>query len=151
MTEKTAVIFIGIQGSGKSYLYEKMFASDHVHINLDELHTRNKEMLLLTDCIASGADFVVDNTNPTRAERARYIALAKDAGYRVVGYFIQSILRDCIARNERRTGKAYVSAKAIAATSNRLEMPRYSEGFDELYFVAYDKDEIVITPWRENI
>ncbi len=147
--EKTAVIFIGIQGSGKTYLYRHLFAEDHVHINLDELRTRNREKLLLEECIAAGRSFVVDNTNPTRADRQRYIPLAKSAGYRVVGCFLQSRLQDCIARNEQRTGKAHIPPNAIAATSNRLEMPDLEEGFDELYFVSYENGEINISEWRK--
>ena len=31
-----------------------------------------------------------------------------------------------------------VPNKAIACTSNKLELPEYEEGFDELYFVSID-------------
>ncbi len=61
-----AIIFIGIQASGKSSYYRRHFADRYVHINLDTLHTRNKERLLLEDCIRQKKNFVVDNTNPAR-------------------------------------------------------------------------------------
>ena len=147
---KQAVIFMGLQGSGKSYYYDLHFAGKFEHINLDELHTRNREMLLLQSCIEKGADFVVDNTNPAKADRARYISIAKDAGYRVIGYFFQSRLQDCIRRNDRRTGKAKLPAKAIAATSNKFEMPSREEGFDELYFVEHREDGAMLKKdWRD--
>ena len=63
---------------------------------------------------------------------------------------MQSRLHDCIARNDRREGKDRIPAKAIAMTSNRLEMPSRSEGFDELYFVANDGETMMISEWREN-
>ncbi len=132
-----AAIFIGIQGSGKSAYYHAAFADRYAHINLDMLHTRSKENRFFLDCIAQRKCFVVDNTNPTRADRARYIPAAKAAGYRIVGYFFESKLQDCIARNEQRTGKARIPAMAIAATSNKMEMPSWDEGFDELYFVKF--------------
>lgn len=44
---KEAVLLIGLQASGKSTFYRQMLSRDHVHINLDTLHTRNKERLLL--------------------------------------------------------------------------------------------------------
>lgn len=148
---KQAVIFMGIQGSGKTYYYNWHFSGKFKHINLDELHTRNKERLMLQSCIEEGADFVVDNTNPTRADRARYIEVAKAAGYRVIGYFFESKLQDCIRRNDLRTGKEKISAKAIAATSNKLEIPSKDEGFDELYFVERGGFSTVMLKrdWRE--
>ena len=74
---KKAIIFTGIQASGKSTFYHRRWAKEYVHINLDTLHTRNKENLLLEDCLRKGYSFVVDNTNPTAADREKYILRAK--------------------------------------------------------------------------
>ena len=63
---------------------------------------------------------------------------------------MQSRLQDCIARNDRREGKEKIPAKAIAMTSNKLELPSRDEGFDELYFVANDGEAMTISEWREN-
>lgn len=68
----------------------------------------------------------------------------------MVGYFMQSKLQECIARNEQREGKAKVPAKAIAATSNRLEMPSYQEGFDALYFVKLTEAGVFVEKWKEG-
>ena len=146
---KTVYIMMGIQGSGKSEFCRR-FLADVERVNLDTLKTRNREKRMIADCHARLVDYVVDNTNPTRADRARYIPAAKEAGYRVIGYFMQSRLQDCIARNNLRGGKEVIPAKAIAMTSNRLEMPSRSEGFDELYFVANDGETMMISEWREN-
>lgn len=146
---KTAYIMIGIQGSGKSTFCSK-FLPDVVRINLDTLHTRNKEALLIADCHEKGCDYVVDNTNPTRKDREKYIQAAKDAGYRVIGYFMQSRLQECIQRNNLREGKEKIPSKAIAMTSNKLEMPSYTEGFDELYFVQNDGRTMTISEWRDQ-
>ena len=83
MHQKTAIIFTGIQASGKSTFYHERF-KDYAHINLDTLHTRNKENILLQECVESGRSFVVDNTNPTRADREKYIRAAKDNGFNPV-------------------------------------------------------------------
>ena len=146
---KTAYIMMGIQGSGKSEFCRR-FLAEVCRINLDTLKTRNNEERQLENCIARGIDFVIDNTNPTREDRARYIPVAKKHGFHVVGYFMQSRLQECIARNNLREGKERIPAKAIAMTSNRLEMPSFDEGFDELYFVANDGSEMIISEWREN-
>lgn len=146
---KTAYIMIGIQGSGKS-TFCAQFLPAVTRINLDTLHTRNKEALFIADCQAKGVDYVVDNTNPTREDRARYIPSAKNAGYHVVGYFMQSRLQECIQRNKLREGKEKIPAKAIAMTSNKLEMPSSVEGFDELYFVKNDGKTMSVCEWRED-
>ena len=146
---KKAIIMIGIQGSGKSEFCRR-FLSDVERVNLDTLKTRNNEKRKIADCQARGVDYVIDNTNPTKDDRARYIPEAKTAGYLVVGYFMQSRLQDCIARNNLREGKEVIPAKAIAMTSNRLEMPDRAEGFDELYFVENDGKLMTVSKWREN-
>ena len=146
---KKAYIMIGIQGSGKSEFCRRYLA-DVERINLDTQKTRNNENRMIAACHARGVDYVVDNTNPTKADRARYIPAAKAEGYAIIGYFMQSRLHDCIARNNRREGKELIPAKAIAMTSNKLEMPSKAEGFDELYFVANNGSEMTISEWRED-
>ena len=145
----TMYIMIGIQGSGKSEFCRRFLPEIH-RINLDTLKTRNNEMRAITECYEKNQDFVVDNTNPTREDRKRYIGQAKVQGYRVVGYFMQSRLKECIARNNLRESKERIPAKAIAMTSNRLELPSRTEGFDELYFVENDGKSMTISEWREN-
>ena len=146
---KRIVIMIGLQGSGKSEFCRR-YLKDWERVNLDTLKTRHREKLAILQCHEAGRDYVVDNTNPTREYRARYIAAAKDAGYRVIGYYLQSVLRECIARNDRREGRERVPAKAIAMTSNRLELPRYDEGFDELYYVANDGETMTVVKWEDE-
>lgn len=147
--KKTVYIMMGIQGSGKSS-FCSIFLSDVKRVNLDTLHTRNKEMLMIDECHSKGYDYVVDNTNPTRKDRARYISSAKESGYRVIGYFMESKLQECIRRNNQREGKERIPSKAIAMTSNKLEMPSVEEGFDELYFVKNDGNNMKIYEWRED-
>ena len=105
--DKIAVIFIGIQASGKTTFYQNNF-QEYVHINLDEMHTRNKENLLLNECIVNDISFVVDNTNPTKADREKYISVAKEHGYKIKGYYFRSSIRESIDRNSFREGKAKV-------------------------------------------
>ena len=145
----TMAIMIGIQASGKS-TFCKRYLGNYIRVSLDALHTRNKEKIAIEDAIAVGADIVIDNTNPMIIDREKYISRGKPAGYRIVGYFMQSKLQDCIERNETRTGKEKIPRKAIACTSNKLELPSYKESFDELYFVSISGGEIKISEWRDE-
>jgi len=68
-----AVVFCGIQASGKTTYYARHFLHTHVRISLDLLRTRHRETLFLEACLETQMRFVADNTNPTREERARYV------------------------------------------------------------------------------
>jgi predicted kinase len=130
-----AVIFIGLQATGKSSFYLARFFRSHIRINLDMLKTRRREELLLGACLAMQQSFVVDNTNPTVEERARYIPSARAARFQIVGYYFESSLADAIRRNSTRAPEAQVPAKAIGATRKKLQLPAPGEGFDALYTV----------------
>ena len=149
-TKRTMILMMGLQGSGKSTFCREILGNTYVYVNLDTLKTRHREKLLIQECMEQGKSFIVDNTNPTKEDRLRYIPIAKAAGYRVIGYFMESKLKDCIARNEQRHGAARIPSMAIAATSNRLQMPSYDEGFDELYFVKNDGQTMTVEKWRKS-
>jgi predicted kinase len=89
---KTMVIMMGIQGSGKSTFYHSQLADEFVHINLDSLKTSYQERMAIDQCIQNGQNYAVDNTNPTKEDRQRYITDAKDAGYRIVGWMAKALL-----------------------------------------------------------
>lgn len=146
-----AVILIGIPASGKSTYYAtKLAPQGFVHINLDTLKTRHREETLVAECIRGRKEFAVDNTNTLRSERARYISAARAAGYELVGVYFQSRVADCVERNARRSGEARIPRAAVAAMSNRLELPSPNEGFDRLYYAAMGDGGFVLSPWREE-
>jgi len=146
-----AIVLIGIQGSGKSTFYSQRFASTHARISLDELKTRRREQEVLEAYLRLGRPFVIDNTNVRAADRARYIAAAKAAGFRVTGYFLDASLRDALRRNKLRAGKEAIPVPGVVGTLKRLERPSFQEGFDELYSVSRDDDDqFVVTPFAEG-
>jgi predicted kinase len=146
-----AIVFIGLQASGKSSFYRARFFASHVRINLDMLNTRHREQRLLDFCITTQQPFVVDNTNPTRAERERYIPLAKIAKFRVIGYYFQSNIEECKSRNERRNSVEQVPLTGLLGTYAKLELPTRDEGFDELYYVRLNDTDFVVEEWNDEI
>jgi len=136
-----AIVFIGIQGSGKSTFFQQRFFQTHVRISMDLLKTRYREQLFLQACILSQQRFVVDNTNVTAAERARYIQPAAEAGFKVVGYFFDSAVREAIGRNKQRTGRAVIPVQGILGTYKKLQPPQREDGFDLLYRVRISPDD----------
>ena len=134
-----AVIFTGLQGSGKSSFYKERFFDTHLRINLDMLKTRHREKLLLQASLAMKQPFVVDNTNLTAQDRTRYILPARAAGFRVLGYYFDASLKACLRRNELRPGKARIPPKGVISAYRRLELPEFPEGFDRLFLVQLDE------------
>ena len=144
-----AVLFIGIQASGKSTFFKQRFFDTHVRINLDMLRTRHRETLLFDACLAAQQSFVVDNTNLTTEDRAHYIGPARSAGFRIVGYYFQSQIRLSLERNSQREGRARIPDKGVVAAHSRLQLPRLDEGFDLLYYVRADNRQFVVSEWEE--
>lgn len=140
-----AVIFVGIQGAGKSTFCREYFFDSHIRINLDMLRTRYREKLLLEACLEAKQKFVVDNTNLTREEREKYIAQAKSCGFKITGYYFQTNLEKALERNNRREGKAKIPEKGLFAALKRLQIPIFEEGFDELFRVRIsDENRFVV-------
>ncbi|MDP4093972.1 MAG: AAA family ATPase [Bacillota bacterium] len=129
------IIFTGIQASGKSTFYKQNFFRTHVRISLDMLKTRIKEDTLLAACIKAKQSFVVDNTNPTAADRKKYIDMAKDAKCKVIGYYFLTHIESALQRNSKREGKDNIPMAALRKTYFKLLPPSLEEGFDELYIV----------------
>jgi predicted kinase len=124
----------------------------HVRINLDMLKTRHREELLLAACIAAKQPFVVDNTNPTREDRARYLERARAAGFRVVGYYFESKIDDALRRNAWRAPAERIPDNGVRGTHSRLELPDRKEGFDALYYVRIATDgTFFVEEWRDEV
>lgn len=147
-----AVIFIGIQATGKSTFYKDKFFKTHIRINLDMLKTRNREDIFLDACIKAKQPFVVDNTNPSIEDRKKYIDIAKSEKFKIIGYYFQSSIVEAIKKNERREGKEYIPLAGIKSTHAKLQLPSLDEGFDELYYVKINEEnKFVVEEWKNEI
>lgn len=134
------LIFIGLQGSGKSTYYRRHFAATHVHVSKDLMKSaRNRDVQqekMIDEALGGGKPVVVDNTNPTPIIRAPLIALGRKRGARVIAYFFEVPVKLAVARNRQREGKARVPDVAIFVTAKKLAPPKFEEGFDEIHVVA---------------
>ena len=144
------VIFVGLQASGKSSFYLQEFYRTHIRLNLDMLKTRHREKILFNACLESKQPVVIDNTNPTRSCRKRYIGGFKDHRFEVVGYYFATSLTDCLERNAQRQGKEHIAEVGIRATYNKLQPPSYAEGFDQLYRVSLKEGKFSVELWDDG-
>jgi predicted kinase len=138
-------ILVGLQGSGKSTFVQRSMLETHALVSKDLLrNNRNpsrRQLQLVAAALDAGRSVVLDNTNASRAQRAEVIALARSRGARVVGYWFDTDLEGCRARNARREGRARVPDVALHVTARILERPTPAEGFDALYRVRLVEPE----------
>ncbi len=151
------IIFIGLQGAGKSTFYQTYFATTHEYISKDALHrskTMNKatkQNLLVEEALRVGQSVVIDNTNSTKEDREPLIRLGHQYNASVIGYYFDDPISDCLARNRERSGKARVPDKVIYITSKRMVIPSFDEGFDALFQVhTKDAGLFEVVAWRKT-
>jgi predicted kinase len=152
------IIFIGLQGSGKTTFYQTRFAATHELISKDNMRNHKKparrQAELVEEALQAHRSIVIDNTNPTLADRQSLIEQGKRYEARIAGYYFDSEVSQSIARNRQREGEAQVPVVAIYTTAKKLIVPSYAEGFDALYEVRIaedstaEKPEWVIREWR---
>ena len=144
MVQAECVIFVGLPGSGKTTLYRERFSGTHVHISKDRSPNASRREArqheVIDQSLAAGRSVVIDNTNPTTAERAAIIAIARTHRAKVIGYFFDVPTRAAVARNAERSGREKVPNVAIFTVAKRLERPTGEEGFDALFVVRIAPD-----------
>ncbi|HEY2829007.1 MAG TPA: ATP-binding protein [Thermoanaerobaculia bacterium] len=137
--ELELIIFVGLQGSGKTTWYHEHFAATHVHVSKDLMpNARNREtrqQQQIEEALSAGRSVVVDNTNPSIESRAPLVAAGHRLGARVVAVYFEAHVPTSLIRNRAREGKARVPDVAIFRTKKQLAPPSLDEGFDEVRIV----------------
>lgn len=141
------VLLMGLHAAGKSTFLTHRFPAPKSVITLDPYKpaakgakvTAKDVLKELEAALAKHGEVILDGVNPTRQERAAYIQAAKQAGYRVAGYYLSSDLKDCISRNAARKPAERVPELFLKSTIKKFERPDWDEGYAELYFVFIDR------------
>jgi len=138
------IIFVGLQGAGKSTFFRTHFASTHDIVSKDLIRNNGRparrQYLLIEEALQAGHSVVVDNTNPTAADRANLIQLGRLYKVEIIGYYFETSVSQALARNRQRSDKDKVPDIAIFATIKKLARPTYKEGFDKLFYVQINDD-----------
>lgn len=146
-----AVIFVGLQASGKSTYYKDNFFNTHLRISNDLLKTKNRERLLLNFCKETSMSFVIDNTNYSKAVRRGYVEFCKTIGCTIKCYYFKTDLQKSLLWNGRRTGIAKIPEVGILSTHKKLEIPDIHEGFDVLYYVDFVDGAFIAREWLNEV
>jgi len=143
-------ILVGLPASGKTSFFEARLAATHVHVSKDRMgHARDKgarQLEQVAQALGAGRSVAVDNTNPRAADRAPLIALGRAAGARVVAYALDTPVKQALARNRGREGRARVPDVAVFVASKRLEAPTRAEGFDAVFHVRAEDGGFEVVP-----
>jgi len=130
---------VGLQGSGKSTWVAEHLAATHVVVSKDHWpnarHREARQRRVVAALLAEGASVVMDNTNPSPAERAPLVELAGAAGVLVRAVFLDVPVELCRERNDLRTGRARVPLVGLHGTAARLVPPGTEEGFADVLVV----------------
>ncbi|NHQ85040.1 ATP-binding protein [Iodobacter sp. HSC-16F04] len=146
-----AIIFVGIQASGKSTFYKNNFFNSHIRISNDLLKTKNREKLLLDLCKETKMPFVLDNTNVSKDIRSRYIQLIKAMNFTIKCYYFKPDISRSLEWNENRSGKENIPKAGILGTYKRLECPESAEGFDKIFYVDFTQGKFLCKEWCDEI
>ena len=82
-SKKHLVIMVGSPASGKSYYSQKLENTGFLRINKDTMKTDKMIFKVFNEGIKDGRNIVIDNTNPTKEVREKFITAAKKASYYV--------------------------------------------------------------------
>lgn len=128
------IILVGYPASGKTY-FTKKYLYDYKHINQDELKTLSKCLTLTEKEIQNKKSIVIDNTNPSKDTRKKYLDLCKkyniksrciyfDIDINIIKHL--NIYRELIGEKKRIPEIAYKIYK------KKFEFPTKEEGYEEI-------------------
>jgi len=132
------VILCGLQASGKSTFQPERFP-EHMVVSKDLMRNNRRpekrQRQLVAEALVGGRPVVVDNTNPSAADRSPLIAIGRAYGARTAAYYFDTDFETCVQRNSGRSGRDHVPYVGLADVARRLEPPTADEDFDEIWLV----------------
>ena len=154
------IIMCGIPGSGKStwlhehashfYAASSIVSRDQIRFSMlkdgedyfaHEKEVWNQFIEEIKISLAINEETYVDATHINERSRAKlFRALGSSMyGVELTALYFKIPLEVALARNENRSGLAYVPASAIISMNSNLTEPTFAEGFSKIYIVENDK------------
>ena len=130
----TLVLLVGYPASGKS-TFCRAILPHYERVSRDVLGTMPKCLKQARALLEADTGVVIDNLNASRADRAPFIALARELGASVVVIHFRVRMSMAQAWNEVRGEGKRVPAVVYYTCRKRFELPEPSEGIDEIYSV----------------
>jgi bifunctional polynucleotide phosphatase/kinase len=131
---KDLIIMVGYPGSGKSMFSDK-YLKNYEIVSQDELKTLPKCLKLCKEYMEKNYKIVIDNTNPSRETREKYIVLAKKYGYKVRCLLMTTTIQHAKHNNIYRyiyQNKLKVPTLVYNIYKNKFQEPELEEGYYEI-------------------
>jgi len=140
------VVMVGMPASGKSSFSKKYLVSQgYEWVNRDTLKTPEKCLKVAGTALENGKCVVIDNTNPDKASRAKYISLARkhNVPCRCFVMTTPRVLAEHLNayRVTLSGGKTHlIPGVAYNVFEGKFEEPKTNEGFEEIMKINFTAD-----------
>lgn len=131
------VLLVGFPACGKSFFSQTyLVPKGYVHVNRDTLGTWKKCVDMCAKSLRQGQSVVIDNTNPDKESRQRYINCAKTAKVPCRCFYFTATITQA-RHNERyreMIDKSHqpINDMIMNTFKSKLKVPESSEGFTEI-------------------
>ncbi|RZB94430.1 PNK3P, AAA 33, and/or Zeta toxin domain containing protein [Asbolus verrucosus] len=140
--QQEVILMVGGPASGKSfYCKNQLIPKGYVHVSRDKLGTWQKCAKSLEECIQRNQSVVIDNTNPDKESRQRFIDVAKRHGVSCRCFVMATTHKHAKHNNRFRelTDKSHLTVGELVLNSYKkgFQEPELSEGFSEIVKVPF--------------
>jgi bifunctional polynucleotide phosphatase/kinase len=132
--KKELILMIGFPASGKSTIVDILHKFHGFTVASNDIHKRFF-VNMLDKYINSGDDIVIDNTNLSRESREKIIIPARNRGYNIRAFVMDTTYDQCIHNNFYRsytTKRELIPLSAYRFMKNKFEYPNKSEDIDSV-------------------
>uniref|UniRef100_A0A8C5DQ09 PNK FHA domain-containing protein n=1 Tax=Gouania willdenowi TaxID=441366 RepID=A0A8C5DQ09_GOUWI len=158
-TKTEVIVAVGFPASGKStFFHDHVIPKGYVYVNRDSLGSWQKCVAACERALKEGRSVAVDNTNPDKESRKRYVDVAKAAAVSCRCFHFTATLEQAKHNNRFRemtpsdSKHAKVNDMVFHSYKKHFETPDLSEGFSEIlqvHFVPSFKDSQSETMYRQ--
>jgi bifunctional polynucleotide phosphatase/kinase len=133
---KQMIIMVGMPAVGKSYFVTNYLAPiGYAIVNQDSCKSQAKCLILTQEFLSKNSSIVIDNTNPDRSSRKKYIDLARKYKYDVRCIWFQTPA--IVAKHLNNVRHLYDRTAKINSIvyhmyAKKFEMPHMDEGFSDI-------------------
>lgn len=136
------ILMIGLPGSGKSHFVENYIKPHGYYvISRDKSGSWQKCVNSLNEALKTNRNAVVDNINPDRASRERFVEVCKRYNVKVRCFCMDVPLERCLHNNKFReivdSEHEIIGSSLITAYKSSFEPPSLEEGFSSILNIPF--------------
>ncbi|XP_044265642.1 uncharacterized protein F21D5.5-like [Tribolium madens] len=140
--KQEVIIMVGTLGSGKSHFCKNFLVpKGYVHVSQDKLGSWKKFTKMLEDCLQKKQSVVIDNTNPDKESRQKFIDVAKrkqvDCRCFIMTTSHNHVKHNIRFRNITDKSQLPVGDLNLNSYKKAFQEPEMAEGFSEIVKIPF--------------